>query len=259
MLHDAPSGTSDRRRGIDRVVTILELLLRERRPMGAGEIARSVGAPRSTVYEIVGTLVKADMLEPVGQDGQVYFGRAMHLFGWAYGHQSAQRQRITEALDRLSAETGQTVQLCALRGNKYVVLDCRESTGPFRISSDVGVEVPIPWTASGRLLLAHMSDDAIRAFVPPGDFGMPDGSVLPIESFLADVARARLQGFSETTGMAARYTHCIAAPIHEFGAAPNKALCFVLPADLAEEPLAQFRARLLDAARNLSLTGSRPA
>ena len=130
--------------------------MKHRAPARVGDIAKMINAPRSTTYEIVNSLLEAEMLENVGSDGHVYFGRAMHLFGWAYSHHNAHYRRIIETMDAMAAETGETVQLCGLRGNKYVVLDCRDSPGPFRISSDVGVEVPIPWTASGRLLLrAH--------------------------------------------------------------------------------------------------------
>ena len=189
---------NERKRGIDRVIILLEALLRQRAPMRVGDIARKIGAPRSTTYEIVNRLLEADMLETVGNDGHVYFGRAMHLFGWAYSHHNAHYPRIIEALERLAAESGETVQLCGLRGNKYVVLDSRDSVGPFRISSQVGVEVPIPWTASGRLLLSHMDDDAVRAFIPAEDFRLPDGRVIAEAEFLGDIALAKQQGYSET-------------------------------------------------------------
>ncbi|MFI0847749.1 IclR family transcriptional regulator [Mesorhizobium sp. IMUNJ 23232] len=174
------------------------------------------------------------MLENVGPEGRVYLGRAMHLFGWAYSHHNVHCRRIIETLDALAAETGETVQLCGLRGNKYVVLDCRDSPGPFRISSHVGVEVPIPWTASGRLLLSHLGDDEVQAFVPAGDYRLPDGRVIPQADFLSDIAKARRQGFSETSGLADRFTWCMAAPIRDRSGGITQTLCFVLPVDTPE-------------------------
>ncbi|HEV7284803.1 MAG TPA: helix-turn-helix domain-containing protein, partial [Kaistia sp.] len=56
----------ERKRGIDRVIILLEALLRQRAPMRVGDIARRIGAPRSTTYEIVNRLLEADMLETVG-------------------------------------------------------------------------------------------------------------------------------------------------------------------------------------------------
>lgn len=245
----------DRKRGIDRVIMLLEALLQHRAPARPGDIARLIGAPRSTTYEIVNSLLDAEMLETVGSEGHVYFGRAMHLFGWAYSHHNAHYRRIIETMEAIGAETGETVQLCGLRGNKYVVLDCRDSPGPFRISSDVGVEVPIPWTASGRLLLGHMSDEDIRAFVPGEDYRLPDGRRLDVAAFLADVALARRQGYSETSALADRFTWCMAAPLRERGGATARTLCMVLPIDTPAERREKLLALLIDRARGLSLEG----
>ncbi len=245
-----------RQRGIDRLIDVLDLLQRRRRPMGTGDIARALGAPRSTVYEIVERLVDAQMLEPSGTEGQVYFGRAMHLFGAAYLSGDAAMRRIGEALDALSAETGMTVQCCGRRGNKYVVLECRDGAGPFRITSEVGTEVPLPWTASGRLLLGHMSDEAIRTFIPPEDFRLPDGGLLPIRTFLDDVETARRDGFSETTGLANSFTWCQAVPIFGRDGAAEFTLCFVLPVDSAAEQRVRCLDLLLARARHLSHAGA---
>ena len=251
----ATAAGGERKRGIDRVIILLEALLRQRAPMRVGEIARLIGAPRSTTYEIVNRLVEADMLETVGADGHVYFGRAMHLFGWAYSHHNARYPRIIETLDRLAAESGETVQLCSLRGNKYVVLDCRDSAGPFRISSQVGVEVPIPWTASGRLLLSQMDDDAVRAFIPAEDYRLPDGRWIQEAEFLAAIAQARRQGYSESAALADRFTWCLAAPILDRDGKATLTLCFVLPIDTPEPRRIELLALLRERAASLDLTG----
>lgn len=246
--------SGERRRGIDRVIMLLEALLRQRAPMRVGDIAKMIDAPRSTTYEIVNSLLEAEMLENVGTEGHVYFGRSMHLFGWAYSHHNAHYRRIIETMDRLAAETGQTVQLCGLRGNKYTVLDCRDSPGPFRISSDVGVEVPMPWTASGRLLLCHMTDDEVRAFVPTEDYRLPDGRIIREADFLADIASARSLGYSETSALADRFTWCMAAPIRDGYGAITRTLCFVLPVDTPEARRAELLSLLRERAKGLSLS-----
>ncbi|RWH29010.1 IclR family transcriptional regulator [Mesorhizobium sp.] len=246
----------ERRRGIDRVIMLLEALLKHRAPMRIGDIAKMINAPRSTTYEIVNSLLEAEMLENVGSEGYVYFGRAMHLFGWAYSHHNAHYRRILETLDRMAAETGETVQLCGLRGNKYVVLDCRDSPGPFRISSDVGVEVPIPWTASGRLLVGHMQERELKDFIPAADYELPDGRVIAPDEFFADVDLARRQGFSETSALADRFTWCMAAPIRDSHGAINTTLCFVLPVDTPEPRRNQLLELLRERASALSLAGS---
>jgi DNA-binding IclR family transcriptional regulator len=225
--------TGDRQRGIDRLIALLDALMRLRTPTRAGDLAREIGAPRSTVYEIVNRLLAADILEPVGEDGHVYFGRALHLYGQAYADTNAFYRRCQGVLNRLATETGMTTQVCTLRGAKYVVLDAREGAGLFRITSDIGAEAPIPWTASGRLLLGHLTPEEIRALIPPEDFRLPDGRVLSESEFLADVARTRTEGFSVTVGLADRFTCCLAAPIRNRDGVARSTLCFVAPADIS--------------------------
>ncbi|MCW6510944.1 IclR family transcriptional regulator [Lichenifustis flavocetrariae] len=244
--------TGERQRGIDRAIGVLELLLQRRQPLSAGEIARALKAPRSTIYEIVNRLIEAGMLEPAGAEGQVFFGRTMHLFGSAYLNSDSGLRRFGEALDSLSAATGATVQCCTRRNNKYVVLDCRDGTGAFRITSEVGAEVPLPWTASGRALLGHLSDEAILTLIPPADFRLPNGGLLSPNQFLSDVAQARQNGFFEATGLASSYTWCQAVPVFGRNGIAAFTLCFVLPIDSAVEQRERCLALLIEKARQLS-------
>lgn len=250
------SPSTDRQSGVDRVVDILEELLRSRTPVRVGDLARRLGAPRSTIYNLVNRLVATDLLEVMDEDGAVFFGRAMQLYGTAYAEMNPLQRRAGEVLDRLAAEVDATAQLCALRGNKYVVLDSRSGRGLFRITTDVGVPVPLPWTASGRLLLGHMSPAEIRALIPPDDYRLPDGRMLESEQFLADVARARDDGHCVTLGLSDRFTCCLAAPIRDARERTVATLCFVTPADWPEGHRRSLLDRLLDASRQLSATGA---
>jgi DNA-binding IclR family transcriptional regulator len=246
---------AERQSGVDRVVDLFEELLRSRAPVRVGELARRLGAPRSTLYNLVSRLAAADLLDVSGEDGAVFFGRAMHLYGTAYGEANPLQRRAGAALGRLAAEADATAQLCALRGDKYVVLDSRSGRGPFRIAADVGVAVPIPWTASGRLLLGHMAEDEIRAFVPRADYRLPDGRVLEVAAFLAEVARAREEGHCVTTGLSDPFTCCLAAPVRDGRGRTVATLCFVIPAGGPDERRRALLDRLVAAAGELSGEG----
>ena len=242
----------NRRRGIYRVIALLDALLQHHKPMRIGDLARQIGAPRSTAYEIVSTLIEAEILESYDAEGHIYFGRAAHLFGRAYADANPLLRRVEECLERLAAETQATTQFCGLRGSKYVVIDSRNGGALFRITTDVGVEVPIPWTASGRLLVDHMPADAIRALVPTEDFRLPDGSQLPVDDFLADVARARAEGSCVTVGLADRFACCLAAPIRDGAGIARNTLCFVIPAETAKSHRKSLLTRLVAEAKLLA-------
>jgi DNA-binding IclR family transcriptional regulator len=243
---------AERQNGIDRVIDLLDALLHLRAPTKLSDLAKAMGAPRSTVYAIASRLIEADVLESIGEGGQVYFGKAVHLYGRAYAESNPLHRRCRDALERLATEHSATTQLCALRGNKYVVVDTRDGSGLFRITTDVGVEVPLPWTASGRLLLGHMSPADIRAFVPRKDFRLPDGRMLDADDFIRDVARARREGKCVTTALSDRFTSCLAAPIHDRKGVPVATLCFVIPADSLRERRNALLEHLVTTARELS-------
>jgi DNA-binding IclR family transcriptional regulator len=251
-LHTVTAAPIERQNGIDRVVELLETLLRLHAPTKIGEIARQMGAPRSTVYAIANRLIQSDILENVGEDGYVYFGKALHLYGRAYADANPLHRRCREMLDKLAQETSATAQLCALRGNKYVVVDTRDGSGLFRISTDVGVEVPLPWTASGRLLLDHMSAEKISAFIPAQDFRLPDGRIIDVEDFIQQVVRAHQEGKCETSALSDPYTSCLAAPIRDRKGVAIATICFVIPADSSEARKHELLDRLVEAAGELS-------
>ncbi|SER54037.1 transcriptional regulator, IclR family [Faunimonas pinastri] len=242
----------DRQRGIDRVIAVLEALQRHHAPMRAGEIARSIGAPRSTCYEIVNRLLEAEILEPAGAEGQVYFGRASYLFGRAYAENNALHRRVGGVLESLAAQTGAMAQFCALRGNKYLVLESRSGSGLFRITVDVGVEVPLPWTASGRLLLSHLDAQEIRDFIPPEDFVLPTGEQLSVDQFLAEVEAAAREGYSVTRNLVDIFATCLAVPILRQDGSVAGTLCLVVPAELVAEQRRELLDLLIPAARQLS-------
>jgi DNA-binding IclR family transcriptional regulator len=59
--------------------------------------------------------------------------------------------------------------------DKFAVVLLENRSGPLNISSDIGLKVPIPETASGRLLLEHLSVGRMRVLIPKEDFILDNG------------------------------------------------------------------------------------
>ena len=252
-------GAGRRMRGLDRAFEILDSLRDLRRPARPNEIAVGIGAPKSTVYDLIGVLLKAGVLEQADGDGRVALGRRLYFLGLAYQTQFDLTRICKAYLDRLAEATRETSQLCMLDGNKYTVAMMTEGVRPFRISSDVGERIPITWTASGRLLLSRMSDAEILDFIPPGDFVLPDGSRLDPAVFLAEVHKARAAGFFSFDTLADNFTHCFAAPIFRDDGVCVATLCLIAPRGDATRNFERYRSTLTAAAVELSeKTGGAP-
>ena len=217
-----------RARGLDRAFEILDFLRQKRQALKPNEIAAQIGAPRSSVYELVNLLLRNGILEFTGGEGRVYLGRKLYFFGAAYENHFDFTRECEAALERLADETRETAQFCMLDGNKYTVVRMREGARPFRISADIGQSVPITWTASGRLLVAHMTDEEILAFIPPEDFRLPNGEWLEPATFLAQARQAWRDGFFTFNSIVDSFTHCFAVPVMDEGHAAAT-LCLVAP------------------------------
>lgn len=251
-----PSDTVDqfnrRMRGLDRAFEILDFLRATKKPARPNEIAAGIDAPKSTAYELVNLLIRAGVLEYADRDGRVFLGRKLYFLGLAYQQQFDLTRECRTFLARLAEETRETAQLCMLDGNKYTVVMMKEGVRPFRISSDVGEPVPLPWTASGRLLVSHMSDPEILGFIPEADFVLPNGAPLDPQRFLDDVARARSERFFSFDSLADNFTHCFAAPVYQEGSVCAATLCLVAPKQDAVRHYESYRAALTGMANELS-------
>jgi DNA-binding IclR family transcriptional regulator len=242
-----------RARGINRAVEIFQLLHAVRKPMSVGEIAKRLKAPRSTVYEIVNLFLAVEILEYAGAGSEIYFGRAVHLYAHDYFATHALPREGQEEVRRLAALTGETCQLCMPIGNKYAVVAMQNSSRLFRIGSDIGVLVPIPWTASGRLFVAHMTLEELIAFIPPEDFKMQDGRVIEPERFLAEAKAARERGICVIGGLVDDYATCIAAPVvAEAGSKCVATICFIVSSGISRRRIQELTRLLMESSRKLS-------
>jgi DNA-binding IclR family transcriptional regulator len=242
---------SSRARGVDRVIDIFRKLHHAQRPMTMRELIEATGSPRSSIYELVAILTEVGWLE-TSADGNVFFGREMHYYGSDYATHNDLISRAHQSILALVRKYDETTQLCMLEGNKYSVVLSENSARPFNISSDIGVRVPIPWTATGRLLLGHMNADAIRTLIPADDFVLDNGVRIDFDEFMRDVQYAKALGYCCTEGLSNAFRLCMAAPVRDRAGTPIAALCFMTGRDTDPERRQSMLDDLLQSAQALS-------
>jgi IclR family acetate operon transcriptional repressor len=139
------------------VLDILEFFARIKRPATLTEIAQEFGWPRSSTFNMVGTLVERGFLyEPRPRAGYYPTPRWLTL-----ARDIAEAEPLPPSLHRLlldvAKETGETVHVAAPAGDRVVCLDVIESQSAIRYFTEVGKRLPIHATATGRAILAQYS------------------------------------------------------------------------------------------------------
>jgi len=139
------------------VLDILEFFARVRRPATLSEIAQEFGWPRSSTFNMVGTLVERGFLyEPRPRAGYYPTPRWLTLASNVAGAEPLPPSLHRLLLD-LVRETGETAYVAAPAGDRVVFLDVVECDSPIRYFAEVGKRLPIHATATGKAILAQYS------------------------------------------------------------------------------------------------------
>lgn len=225
----AGAARRSRTSGIDRALQILDILTERHQPMTAYELAKVTGAPPSTVYKLIDELEERAMLSR-GSDGRAWLGPRLMRYGLAYRARISAFGEAERAMFALNDRLGEMVQICARDDGMMQVVAMAEGTGPFRVTSDVGTRVPLNWTASGRLLVGHLPDEArlavFRACARPSNTGLAETD--PVK--LSAVSRGDfLDGLSVQIDTSENEVACIAAPIRGMDGTCELTLSVVMP------------------------------
>lgn len=141
---------------ISRAAQILRALQNHPAGLSLGEIAKLVELPRSTVQRIVDALNQESLVFLSCKNG-VRLGPALLSLAKATSFKISELARPT--LNTLAKETKETAQLALVDINKVVVVDQVLGSQHLITLSELGVAMPLHATASGKALLAGMSED----------------------------------------------------------------------------------------------------
>lgn len=149
---------------IARAAAILRVL--KAAPQGAslGEIATSVGLPRSTVQRIVGAL-QAERLV-ISNPGRRGLRLGPEISALAGGMRHDMVETCRALLAALAEKTGETADLSVMRGAGMVFLDqVSGRSHRLRTVSSVGEVFPLTTPANGRACLAALPRDQAKQLI----------------------------------------------------------------------------------------------
>lgn len=144
-----------------RTLDVLEALAAAPRRCSLVELARVLGIPKSSLHGILRTLTQRGWVETDATGTRFGLGIRALQVGAAYLETDDAARLLSDVLDRLAAQFGETVHLGRLDGPHVVYLAKRESVHPLRLYSAIGRQLPAHATALGKALLAQRSDDAV--------------------------------------------------------------------------------------------------
>lgn len=184
------------------------------RPVRLAELQTVCGLPKATLYRLLQTLVSQGMLTH-DPDTQTYaLGVRLVRLAHAAWTQSSLAPLARGHLDRLSADTGDTVHLAQLDGAHVLYVDKRNARRPVDMFSQAGRVGPAYCTGVGKAMLAFADPAELDRVLPQQSFHRFTPATVTDEAALrAELARIRAEGHAFDREEHEPGIICVAVPI----------------------------------------------
>jgi IclR family acetate operon transcriptional repressor len=181
----------------ERTIEILELLGAARDPMTVTELHRRTGYPRSSLHQLLHTLVAKRWIEQTADGAAVGIGPHALLCGTAYLDRDPALPFATHALEQVRDKVNYTTHYARLDGANVIYLATRETVDSRRATSRVGRQLPAHATALGKVLLAELTPREVAELLPTGELApLTPLTIVDRAALTRDLEHTRMRGYS---------------------------------------------------------------
>jgi DNA-binding IclR family transcriptional regulator len=145
---------------IDKCFAILELLAQSKEPMGISDISGKLDLNKSTVFNIGHTLTDLHVLENQ-TDGKFVFGTRLYILANMAGKRSKLIQTAHPYLETVNEKTKLSAFLGLRSDRRAILIDKVDSAYGIKVSSEIGMQMPILAGAGIKAMLSQLSDKEI--------------------------------------------------------------------------------------------------
>src|SRR5438034_3531164 len=203
---------------LERGLAILSSFTSVRPLLGVSELAREVGLNRSTTHRYIATLAALGYLQQDGLTKKYRLGPRVVDLGFSAINSMELREISAPHLQRLSDETGHTVNMAILDGTDVVYVErCRSAQQGQReidLNLHVGSRLPAYCTSMGKVLLADLDAGDLTEVLARTQFTQRGpNTIVARRELLAELERVRAAGLAVNNEELAYGLRSIAAPI----------------------------------------------
>jgi DNA-binding IclR family transcriptional regulator len=185
-------------RQVDNALDLFELFAKDKRPLTLTAIATRLDMPKSSVFNLIDTLLKRGLIYETKQRGGYYPTQRLYEMASEIMDGDVFLQHIHGELERLAQDTGETVLLATRQGAEVVYVDVVESASPIRYFAKHGERRPLCTTSTGKAILSSYPVEERRKIVQSIDpFAHRNNTHIDSEALLHNLALAVERGWTE--------------------------------------------------------------
>lgn len=198
---------------VERALKILFLLADAETPLTVGQIAEQLDVHSSTASRLLGTLAQQHVVAHNGSSYRLGLG-LLHLAHVVLSELDI-RTVAHPHLQRLAQDTGFTVYLATMFDEVEIYLDQVNADQTVSRSSWIGYTIPLHTASSGKVLLAHLPADRLKAILERGLAACTRHTITNANTLLEQLQIVRERGYATSCDEYVMGFSSVAAPVFD--------------------------------------------
>lgn len=232
---------------------VLSLFDRDHPEWGISEVAEQLGAARSSVHDLMASLVHIGLLSHTDK-GRYRLGWRIVDLSEALLATTTLRTVARPFLQQLIDTYQETIHLALLEKGKVVYLDKLEGRQAIRVElTGLGVHLYPHCSALGKALLAGLSWECVEGMI--AQQGLPrftENTITDIKRLQEELEKVRQQGYAYDLEEIVPDLCCVGAPIRDYHGQVIAAISMSLPAYRFKRSCEEFRKAIVRAGKMIS-------
>jgi DNA-binding IclR family transcriptional regulator len=229
-MEDTATLSIERRALTQTLAKGLEVLeaLSEHEAIGLSQLARELAVSGPTLFRLLSTLQTCGYVEKSAAGKY-----RLTLKTWELGAKAVRRIALRDVaqpyMERLVAQTDETVHLSVRQGDGIVIIDKRDCRQPVRVETHIGLRAPLHGSATGKAILAFLPAGAMAAALAAPLTRYTEATIVDRALFARELAEVRRSGWAKNREEWRPGVCAAAVPIFDAGGAVAAALSVTVP------------------------------
>jgi DNA-binding IclR family transcriptional regulator len=215
---------------VDHAMRLL-LLFQTRRELRVTDAANELQVARSTAHRLLTTLAWRGFVSQDRVTKSYRAGKVLVEIGLSSISELDVRRKAHRHMESLSTSLRETVNLLVLEGNGARFIDGVEGDQPVRVSVRTGTLLPAHSTSGGKVLIAELSSDSLRALFPTGLRRVTAQTTVDFDALEIELGDIRDRGYALNVDESELGLRAIAVAIRDHSGRAIAALAVSMPAN----------------------------
>jgi IclR family transcriptional regulator, KDG regulon repressor len=182
---------------LKKAVEVIKAIVKEDRPMGTTDIARSLALSKSTTFGILKSLEEEGILVKDPLSKKFSTGNTLFELAKKIVRSTDVAVAARPYLARLREAVDETVFLGIREEDMVRIVDVLETRKDFKISSQIGTRIDITAGVVGKIFLSSMDNKEVMELLSQkGLRRHTENSIVDVNRYLEEIERTRARGYA---------------------------------------------------------------